>query len=443
VKKPGPLNPKSPDATALVEFIQAESTGPVSTIFRPPDSPSQVPQHSAIFVARGDAGDNIFSIRNVAKTEKRTVADQIHDFAKTLGIDQAAAAELIDAGLTLKDACDELISLAADQRRTRIEIPDLLSVQRLLDLKLVKPRAYIENLLHEGETVAVAGRPKVGKSRLVMQMALALVNGESFLGCKITRPLTVLMVDFENRLAALSERFRLMNGSAEGYKRLYIWSAASLASDLPDATTEGQKRLLEYVEQVRPDVLIVDPWRLWLGGDENSAPDVVRGLKILASLRERLPHLAIIIVHHVRKEKFENPRQLIADPSLWSDSLSGHHALMSHVDACFGLERTEDLIVFGGIARNAEPSTLILDEEVDLRFKVAGNEAAALKVMTEAQTLIWAAATSLRKFTFTALLKKAKTTNKKAVAATLRTAENHGLINHSGDQYIVLNPKVG
>jgi hypothetical protein len=58
---------------------------------------------------------------------------------------------------------------------------------------------------------------------------------------------------------------------------------------------------------------------------------------------------------------------LLPDPSLWADEVSGHHALMSHVDACFGLERDfeseEPLIVFGGIARNALPSTLILDED--------------------------------------------------------------------------------
>jgi len=433
------LIPRStPLLSPVAQFLESDISAPITNIHCQANDRG----NGMTIVVQADK-DRRYLIQDLERSHRPTVADQIHDCAKTLGIDQAAATELIEAGLTLEDACDKLIILAADQRRTRIEIPDLLSVQRLLDLKLLKPKFYIENLLHEGETVAVAGRPKVGKSRLVMQVALALVNGESFLGCKVARPLTVLMVDFENRLAALSERFRLMNGSADGYRRLYIWSAASLASDLPDATAEGQKRLLQYVEQVRPDVLIVDPWRLWLGGDENSAPDVVRGLKILASLRERLPHLAVIIVHHVRKEKFENPRQLIADPSLWSDSLSGHHALMSHVDACYGLERTEDLIVFGGIARNAEPSTLILDETEDLRFKVAGNEAAALKVMTDAQTLIWTAATSLRKFTFGALLRKANTTNKKAVIATLRTAENHGLINHAGDQYVVVNPKVG
>jgi hypothetical protein len=277
----------------------------------------------------------------------------------------------------------------------------------------------------------------------MMQMALALVNGQDFLGNKVSGPVRVLLVDFENRAASLSERFRLMNGDTDGYKQLYVWSAPSLSSDLPDATTDGQKRLLESVEQVRPAVLIIDPWRLWLGGDENSASDIVRGLKLLASLRDRLPHLAIVIVHHVRKEKFENPRQLIADPSLWSDSLSGHHALMSHVDACYGLERSDGLTVFGGIARNADPSTLILDDEPDLRFKVAGNEEEMARLMTPAQTLIWNAGRMLKRFTFTELVTKARTTNRKAVSATLRTAENHGLIHKEGDRYIVVNSSVG
>ena len=137
--------------------------------------------------------------------------------------------------------------------------------------------------------------------------------------------------------------------------------AQSLDSILPDASSDGAERLRALVDEVAPDVLIIDPWRLWLGRDENDARDIVNGLKVLSSIRRCQPRLGIVIVHHVRKEKFDSPKRLLQDPSLWADAVSGHHALMSHVDASFGLERQNDenenaLIVFGGIARNALPS---------------------------------------------------------------------------------------
>ena len=314
------------------------------------------------------------------------------------------------------------------------------SVGELLRLNLSIPPPFIEGLLYEGETDVIAGRQKVGKSRLTQQMALCLATGDPFLGMRVPKPVRVLMIDFENRPGPLSQRFRAMGGDVSGHERLRVWCARSLDSTLPDASPEGAALLRRLVEQAQPDVLIIDPWRLWLGGDENDARDIVRGLRILSSVRANLPHLAIVVVHHVRKEKFDSPKRLLQDPSLWADAVSGHHALMSHVDACYGLERqmAEDedpLIVFGGIARNTQPPTLILEEDESLRFKVSANEAAAFKVMTKAQREAWNKIKKMRKFGFNQAVTAAKTTNRKAVSATLKIAEYHGLLIKVGDSY--------
>jgi DNA-binding HxlR family transcriptional regulator len=213
-----------------------------------------------------------------------------------------------------------------------------------------------------------------------------------------------------------------------------------------NSTPQGIAKLKELIEKTDAEVLIIDPWRLWHGSDENNAEDVVRGLKALSSLRESRSGLTIIIVHHVRKERFESPRKLIADPRLWVESVSGHHALSSHVDACYGLERQrdddgEEWIVFGGIARNTDPRTVLLDDDEEtLRFEVCQSETALDAVLTKAEREIWKAAKKLRQFGFNELLAKAGTTNRKAVAATLRKAEAHGLLIRAGKGYEVVRP---
>jgi hypothetical protein len=172
------------------------------------------------------------------------------------------------------------------------------------------------------------------------------------------------------------------------------------------------------IEKTAAEVLIIDPWRLWLGKDENNAEEVVRGLRALFSLRESYPLLTIIIVHHVRKEKFESPRKLLADPRLWVESVSGHHALISHVDACYGLERQreddgEEWIVFGGIARNTDPRTLLLEDDEDtLRFEVRHSEDALEAVLTKKEREIWSAAVKLANFGFNELAETAGATNR-------------------------------
>jgi hypothetical protein len=302
----------------------------------------------------------------------------------------------------------------------------------------------IEGLLNEQETIVIAGRQKVGKSRLVQQMALCVACGEAFLRMRIPKPGNVLVIDFENRPGPLDARFKRMGAADSAKRRVFVWCARSLHSILPDSTEQGVAFLLRLVVQARPVLLIIDTWRLCLaGGDENDAREVVRALKALSTLRTVLPNLAIVIVHHIRKEKSESPRRLLQDPSLWTDAVSGHHALPSHVDACYGLERQagddgEEMIVFGGIARNNEPRTVILDEDQDtLRFEVPTNESAALKVMTKAQTDIWNILRHRPKFRFNEALTAAATTNRKALSATLKIAEIHGCVVRDGGFYVV------
>jgi AAA domain len=293
----------------------------------------------------------------------------------------------------------------------------LHSFEELKALDLPKPEPIIENLVFVGETVLVAGRPKVGKTRLVHQMAFSIVGGAPFLGMDVPTRRRVLIVDLENKAGAIRDRLVRMAGGASA-PGLFVWSARSLSEDVINATPEGISRLLQMIEKTAAEVLIIDPWRLWLGKDENNAEEVVRGLRALFSLRESYPLLTIIIVHHVRKEKFESPRKLLADPRLWVESVSGHHALISHVDACYGLERQreddgEEWIVFGGIARNTDPRTLLLEDDEDtLRFEVRHSEDALEAVLTKKEREIWSAAVKLANFGFNELAETAGATNR-------------------------------
>jgi hypothetical protein len=206
----------------------------------------------------------------------------------------------------------------------------------------------------------------------------------------------------------------------------------------------GMKTLKALVLQIGAEVLFVDPWRLFLGGDENDAETTVKGLMALGALREANPGLAIVIVHHLRKEKFESPRNLIADPGLWVDAVSGHHALPSHVDAYFGLVRERDLngeerIIFGGAARNTAPRTILLEhDEETLSFSVKRQEEALQILLTDAEKDIWSSAVGLGQFRHHELKTRADTKNNKAISSTLRKAEAQGFLRKDGLIYQVV-----
>ena len=66
-------------------------------------------------------------------------------------------------------------------------------------------------------------------------------------------------------------------------------------------TLEDQKRLRFTIEQLRPRLLLLDPFVRLHRIDENASSDVAA---ILAYFRElqRLFHLAVVVVHHARKD---------------------------------------------------------------------------------------------------------------------------------------------
>jgi hypothetical protein len=275
----------------------------------------------------------------------------------------------------------------------------------------------------------------VGKTRLIWQAALAIARGVDFLGMPVPKPLRVLMVDLENQTWAL--RDRLLRMHAGDVPNLYLYSANNIGETIK-STDDGMRKLLEYVGQIEPDLVWIDPWRIFLAGDENSAPDVMRGLGALGKLKEARPSLTIGIVHHVRKDKFEQAPTLRKDARMWTaENVSGHTALPGHVDSILGLDREQDgageeMLVFGGVWRNGEPPPCLILEESNesLLFKVCGGDDVAAKLLHPAEQEIWKAAVTFKDttFGFKDLLTKARTTNRKGVASTLKKMRDQGRV---------------
>ena len=347
--------------------------------------------------------------------------------------------------LLLRAGHSEFALHPVSQKTVSVEA-GLYSYAKLQSLQIASPAPVIEGFLYEAGTQVLAGRGKVGKSRLIQQASHSIVAGTEFLGMRVPKKRNVLIVDLENGIRTVRERLTSMAGPAETGNGLFVYCANTISDQTIDCSPDGIRRLRAMIALVRAEVLIIDPWRLFLGRDENNAEEVVRGLKMLSTLRESHPLLATLIVHHVRKERFENPRRLVSDARLWTDSVSGHHALASHVDGCWGLERErddsgEELIVFGGVARNTEPRTILLeDDEHTLRFNVRRNEDALNLPLSKAEASIWGAAVRLGRFSYSKLVTEAKTKNKKAVSSAIKKAMSQGLLARDGTDYIIASP---
>jgi hypothetical protein len=386
----------------------------------------------------------------------RRAIEMLRPHARSIAViqpdgDWPEAGDIYDAVAGLgwtHDRVDTLLATACPvesrKQKSDKEGESIVQIWTLATLRAARfepPEHIVEDVIAEGETIGVVGKPKAGKSRLSQQLALHVSRGESFLGHRVPKARRVLILDLENRAARVRARFQKMSHESPGDERVFIYAPETL-SDLGVTltTSKGIKALQQLVAQVKPDLLIIDTWRLLLGGDENKTEVVVRGLRALSSLRRLLPKLAILIVHHTRKTQGQDPPLLRIDPSAWVENASGHYSLIAHMDACFGLEREidrktgDELIVFGGVSRSAAPRTLLLDEDLDsLTFRTADGEDVVQKLLTEKERAAWHAVEDMSEFTFSDVVERAHTKNRKLVASMLRKLDSMNVIERGLD----------
>ena len=169
-----------------------------------------------------------------------------------------------------------------------------------LDARPVAPRWLIEGLWADEAVGIVGGEPKSFKSFLVLDMAVAVASGSPCLRhFPVAHTGRVLLYAAEDALQVVRRRL-------EGICHLTHLNLAQLdiqvitAPSLRLDTLEDQKRLRFTIEQLRPRLLLLDPFVRLHRIDENASSDVAA---ILAYFRElqRLFHLAVVVVHHARK----------------------------------------------------------------------------------------------------------------------------------------------
>src|SRR5262249_4069999 len=144
------------------------------------------------------------------------------------------------------------------------------------------------------------------KTRLCSQLAVALAQGPpaDFLGRNIAKQGRVLYLDFESQPADIPYRMTKVAGpdGIEHGDRIFVYAINTLADSELALFGEGFKKLFAIVDEAKPDCVIIDTWRLLFQGKENDSQDNVRHLRALAAIRKHNPKLAIVIVHHTRKE---------------------------------------------------------------------------------------------------------------------------------------------
>jgi len=249
-----------------------------------------------------------------------------------------------------------------------------LNFRDFLDETINEPVPWIfQELIAEREQMLIYGEPKVGKSQLALQMAVAAALGKNFLKWENTAgKLRVVYVNFEidehpfmNRLAdhVLAEfdrkreqpeqvdspnarvvlhtdHIQLVNREIKDWLH---FSDGIRTMDVTQKALDGEQpeilnRWKERIKQLRPDFLIFDTLSKMHSVNESENNTIQQVLTFVRKLSVRLREdgqteepIAHVIVHHSRKPNFREKGGQTAD------AIRGGSSIRAEVDVSLGL----------------------------------------------------------------------------------------------------------
>ena len=181
----------------------------------------------------------------------------------------------------------------------------------------------IEALWSEQAVGIIGGEPKCCKSFLALDLAVSVASGTPCLRRYApARTGRVLLFAAEDALCVVRQRLEGICRAAQidlAELEIHVITAPSLRLD----TATDQRRLAKTVAELRPTLLLLDPFVRLHRIDENASSEVAPLLGYLRELQRR-HQLAVVLVHHARKGASRlRPGQALRGSSefhAWGDS---------------------------------------------------------------------------------------------------------------------------
>ena len=187
-------------------------------------------------------------------------------------------------------------------------VPVIKTLSSLLETKFPPRRWIVENLLAIGTTL-LSGSPKIGKSFLALNIALAVAHGGTALGKIKVEQGQVLYLDLEEDEQDLQERAQALLAEG-GHTENFFY-----ATEWPKFNEGGLEALENWLKEHPKARLVIIDTLVKIRPFQSSKKSLyeqdywsVQGLVKLASAY----HIAILIIHHNRKGDSDDFLQLIS-----------------------------------------------------------------------------------------------------------------------------------
>ncbi len=190
----------------------------------------------------------------------------------------------------------ELIPLEEHQDR----FSHYYSVEELLKREPAEPDWLVRGMIARGQKILVQGPSKQTKTWFVLSLLKALNRGENVCGVPFWKTtvsgIKAVMVVEEHSTNALIQR---VLQSLAGTSNIVIphRTGVKLLPKNPEF-----EELLKFIDEFRPDLLVLDPLRSFFDGDENDSSIMRQVFAPLNMLLRKYPHMAVVVVDHTAKK---------------------------------------------------------------------------------------------------------------------------------------------
>ncbi|MBC8008592.1 MAG: AAA family ATPase [Burkholderiales bacterium] len=166
-----------------------------------------------------------------------------------------------------------------------------------------------DGYLERGELTSLVGVGGLGKTRLALRLALALILGTEWCGLPTHgAPVRVVMLSTENGLRRWKTDLGKMLAPLTLAERELVNDHLRILALLPGEETDlnlgdssAVARLVSTLREHKPGLVILDPLADLIDGDENKTADLVGTLRTLAHVQTKgAPDAAFLLVHHAR-----------------------------------------------------------------------------------------------------------------------------------------------
>ena len=194
-----------------------------------------------------------------------------------------------------QDPTAEPVSMGPHEPATGV-----LSLRQLLEHHPTPLPSLIEpGLLPSSGILFLGGQPKIGKSILAVNLALALASGSSRAGFDVPTLHRVLICQFELPTHQFAQRLDIMRRPIGSAADANVFVDTAAAGHLLSAPS-GLDHFVDAARSVEAEVILLDPLYSTHDRDENDT-------RAMSALCQSLLHLrdasgaALIVIHHVRK----------------------------------------------------------------------------------------------------------------------------------------------